>query len=111
MKHRNGIMDGLVLIAAGVLFLAGNFNMLPTGFWWAILEMWPVIFIMTGLDVMASYMKSDIAAWFLFACEVLVLVAVIWIAWTYPSAQAPEFLQYFPFTEVLKGLSEGFVII
>ncbi|MDP2217128.1 MAG: DUF5668 domain-containing protein [Methanolobus sp.] len=110
MKHRKGIMDGLVLIAAGLLLLAGNFNMLPTGFWWAILEKWPVIFILAGLDVMASYVKSDLAAWLLFACEVLVLVAVIWIAWTYPFAQAPEFLQYFPFMDVLESLAEGFGI-
>ena len=111
MEYRSGVLDGMFLIAAGALFLANNLGMLPPGSWWTLLELWPLLLIMGGLDVMAGHVKNVPAAYALYAAEVLVLVAALWIAWTYPSAQAPEFLQYFPFIEVLKGLSEGFVII
>jgi len=108
VEYRSGVLDGLLLITAGALLLAGNLDMLPPGSWWTLLELWPLLLIMGGLDVMAGHVRQAPAAYALYATEVLVLAAAVWIAWTYPSAQAPGFLQYFPFAEVLKGLSEGF---
>ncbi len=110
MKKRNGIMDGLVLIVAGVLLLLNNFNMLPAGFWWALIDMWPVLIILFGLDLIAEHEGSGAAAYIIFVFELLLVLVTIGAAWQYPGNQAPEFLEYFPFIHVIETVLSGFEV-
>jgi hypothetical protein len=97
-----------MLIASGVLLLFNNMGMLPAGFWWALLDLWPVLIILSGLDVIAEYSRSDLTAYAIFIAESLLIIAVVWFAWSYPYEQPPSLLQYFPFLHVLENLSSGF---
>jgi hypothetical protein len=108
VEYRNGVLDGLLLIAAGTLLLAHNLDMLPTGFWWALLGLWPVLLVLAGLDVVAGHIRPDTAAYLLYAVEVMLLIMAVWIAWSYPSVKAPDLLEYFPFTDVSENMSEAF---
>ena len=50
-RHRRGSLFGpLLLIALGILFLLGNMGALSGSVWETILQFWPVILIVIGLD-------------------------------------------------------------
>lgn len=102
------MLDGLLLIAAGTLLLAHTLDMLPPGFWWALLGMWPMVLVLAGLDVVAGHIRPDTAAYLLYAAEVILLIVAVWTAWAYPSVQAPDVFEYFPFTDVSENMSEAF---
>lgn len=102
------MLDGLLLIAAGTLLLAHNLDMLPPGFWWALLGMWPMVLVLAGLDVVAGHIRQDTAAYLLYAAEVILLIVAVWTAWAYSSVQAPDVFEYFPFTDVSENMSEAF---
>ena len=107
MKKRNGIMDGLVLIMAGVLLLLYNFSILPAGFWWGLVDLWPVLIILFGLDMIAEHESSGPVAYTIFATELLVLLAAIVFAWQYPGTRPPEFLECLPFTDMIENVLSG----
>ncbi|MDG6244152.1 MAG: DUF5668 domain-containing protein [Methanolobus sp.] len=110
MRHHRGILGGLLLVVAGILFLLNNIGMLPTGFWWALLDLWPALIIILGLDIIAEYSHSNLTAYAMYAAEALLLITVVLYAWSFPYEQAPSFLQYFPFLHVLENVMHGFYL-
>lgn len=48
-KKNNNILGGTLLIVAGLLVLAANFNLISRVVWSQIWKLWPVILIAIGL--------------------------------------------------------------
>ena len=67
-----------------------------------------MVLVLAGLDVVAGHIRSDAAAYLIYAAEVMLLIMAVWIAWSYPSMQSPDFLEHFPFADVLKEMSQAF---
>ncbi|MGE5620515.1 MAG: LiaI-LiaF-like domain-containing protein [Sphingomonadaceae bacterium] len=51
-SRRGGLMTPLILIVAGLAFLAGNLGLVTWSFWEMAIRLWPVLIIAVGLDVM-----------------------------------------------------------
>lgn len=62
-KQASQVTTGLVVIAVGLMMLAGQFE---SGWAWDFGRMWPVIFIVIGVGKLFSRDGWSSAAWFLF---------------------------------------------
>lgn len=51
-QHRGSIIGPLILITIGVLFLLANFGYLNTSFWLLLVQFWPLILILFGLEIL-----------------------------------------------------------
>lgn len=70
--------------------------------------MWPMLLVLGGLDIVAGHIRPAAAAYLIYASEVMLLIMAMWVAWSYPPVQAPDQLEYFPFADVLKEMSQAF---
>jgi len=50
MKIRH-FSEGLIIILVGLIFLANNFGILPWSIWYHLIQLWPIILIAIGLDL------------------------------------------------------------
>ena len=53
-KHRISIW-GIILVLLGVVLLLQNFNILPWGLWAMLWRFWPVILIISGLNIIGRH--------------------------------------------------------
>ena len=51
-RDRPGLFWPLVIIGAGALLLLDNLGWLPAGWWAALRQLWPVLIILLGLDML-----------------------------------------------------------
>lgn len=49
-SHRRGIFWPLFLIAIGLVVLLSNLRLVEGGAWWTVVRLWPLLFIVGGLD-------------------------------------------------------------
>lgn len=52
MQKRGSIIGPLILITIGVLFLLANFGYISGSFWLSLLQYWPLILILLGLEIL-----------------------------------------------------------
>lgn len=52
MQKRASIIGPLILITIGVLFLLANFGYISGSFWLSLLQFWPLILILLGLEIL-----------------------------------------------------------
>lgn len=50
----DSISRGLLLIAIGVVFFLINYGILSWSFWWNVVDLWPLILILTGIGLLFS---------------------------------------------------------
>ncbi len=48
------ILGGIMIVSVGILILLNNFGVVPWSFWSHILHFWPVIIVLTGLDILSG---------------------------------------------------------
>ncbi|MCC6192655.1 MAG: hypothetical protein IT318_26835 [Anaerolineales bacterium] len=78
--RRPSVFWPLVLIAIGALLLLENLGMLPTGLWPALIQLWPVTFILLGLDMLIGRRSSAAVAFVVVAGALIVAGALLWAA-------------------------------
>ncbi len=79
-RRRPSLLWPLLFVGLGALLLARNFGLLPPGVWAALLQLWPVLLIVIGLDMLLGRRsRGGIGA--VLAVSSLVLVgALTWSA-------------------------------
>lgn len=89
----------LVLIGMGVLFLLQNFNLLPAGTVAALIELWPVLLILLGLDMLIGRRSAWGAALMLLISIVVIAGALTWAALraTRQTATEPQSVAQYPY--------------
>lgn len=73
---------GIIIILVGLMILAGNLGLIPSGFWSQLWRLWPLALIILGAGFIFS--KEKRSGWFLASLIILVLVltgSLIW--WSY----------------------------
>jgi hypothetical protein len=78
--RRPSLFWPLVLIGLGALLLLQNFGLLPTGLWPALTQLWPVIFILLGLDMLVGRRSSAGVAFVVLIGVLIVAGALTWAA-------------------------------
>ncbi len=78
--RRPGLFWPLILIGLGALLLLQNLGYLPAGLWPALVQLWPVIFILLGLDMLIGRRSSAGVATVLVLGALIVTGALTWSA-------------------------------
>ncbi len=79
-SHRPSLFWPLLLVGLGVLLLLQNLNLLPSGTWQALTQLWPVLLILLGLDMLVGRRSWGGAALVVVAGALLVAASLIWAA-------------------------------
>lgn len=72
------LIGPLILIGLGVVFLLNNFGIATWNVWEAILQLWPVLLIAAGLEIIVGR-RANWAAWLILIITIGVLGAGIWL--------------------------------
>jgi hypothetical protein len=80
VERRPGLFWPLLLIAVGGVVLLNNFGLLPAGLWQALLELWPVVLILIGLDMLFGRRTGGSVAGVLALGSLVVAGALVWSA-------------------------------
>jgi hypothetical protein len=94
--RRPSLFWPLVLIGLGALLLLENFGLLPAGWWPALVQLWPVIFILLGLDMLVGRRSPAGTAFVLIVGALVVAGALTWAALRAsqtPAGQAQALIQ------------------
>jgi len=78
--RRPGLFWPLIIIGLGALLLLQNLGYLPAGLWPALLQLWPVIFILLGLDMLIGRRSSAGVAAVLVLGALVITGALTWSA-------------------------------
>lgn len=79
-NRRPGFFWPLILIGLGALLLLQNLGYLPAGLWPALLQLWPVLFILLGLDMLIGRRSSAGVAAVLVLGVLVITGALTWSA-------------------------------
>ncbi len=79
-RRRPSLFWPLLVIGLGVLLLLQNLNLLPAGLWAALAQLWPVLFILAGLDMLLGRRSPAGIAAVLLIGALLVAGALTWAA-------------------------------
>jgi hypothetical protein len=102
-RHLGSLFGSFLLIAAGIVLLLNNFEVLPWSIWDTIVIFWPVIFIMIGLDAIFSntafggLLASIIGLFF------IILILIISVSQVNPKAKL-YFEKRLPFMKDLEAI-------
>lgn len=78
--RRPGLFWPLILIGLGALLLLQNLGYLPAGLWPALVQLWPVVFILLGLDMLIGRRSSAGVATVIVLGGLVVTGALTWSA-------------------------------
>lgn len=78
--RRPRLLWPLLLVGLGVMLLLQNFNLLPPGTWQALTQLWPVLLILIGLDMLVGRRSWGGAVLVLLLGALLVAAALTWAA-------------------------------
>ena len=78
--RRPSLFWPLALIGLGVLLLLQTVGLLPASLWRALVELWPVLFIVFGLDLLVGRRSERSAATVIVVGVVLVVGSLTWAA-------------------------------
>ena len=76
-RHGGGLVWPMILIGAGIVFLLNNLGILPWGVWQTIFQMWPLLLIAVGLDILIGRRS----AWGSLLVVMLLLAALGFAVW------------------------------
>jgi hypothetical protein len=76
--RRQGVAGATLLIGLGVVFLLSNFGYLSINLWLAILNLWPLLLIAVGFDILIGS-RSRLAAVFGLVLMLALLVGALWM--------------------------------
>jgi hypothetical protein len=79
-RDRPGLFWPLVIVGAGALLLADNLGYLPAGWWAALGQLWPVLIILLGLDMLLGRRTPVRVSAVLGLGGLLVVGALTWAA-------------------------------
>lgn len=82
---------GIIIVLAGLLLLAGNLGLIPTGFWQQLWRFWPIVLIILGAGFIFG--KEKRSGWFLASVVILMLFlagSFIWWGYNLPQQTATE---------------------
>ncbi len=72
-RHRPGVAGPLILIGIGILLLLNQMGTVPWDIWATLWRLWPVVFILIGLDILVSASRSTLV----YILGLLVALAII----------------------------------
>jgi hypothetical protein len=76
--HRGGLVGPILLIAAGLIFLLNNLGILSYSIWILLLQIWPVLLIAIGIDLLVGR-RSVWGALLSFVLIVALIGGAIWL--------------------------------
>ncbi|CAG0978434.1 Secreted effector protein PipB [Methanosarcinales archaeon] len=86
-----GYVGPLLLLAIGFILLLNNLGSLPWETWGSLWHYWPVILILSGIQILARHSESSIVYVLAVILSILLIIATIFLAWNgYP---APDTLE------------------
>ncbi|MBN1134222.1 MAG: pentapeptide repeat-containing protein [Methanosarcinaceae archaeon] len=88
---KNGITGPLILITFGILMILNNLKILPSGFFGSLWHFWPVILILSGLDIMLTYSESRSKYFLKILIGIAVVCGAVALAWIgVPQSYQPQ---------------------
>lgn len=76
-QHRGSIIGPLILITIGVLFLLANFGYINTSFWLLLVQFWPLILILLGLELLLG--RSWQGQVIVLLVGLLAIAGIVWL--------------------------------
>jgi hypothetical protein len=108
----SGIIFPLLLVVVGLILLLNNLGVLPWSIWLALGQLWPVILIVFGVDLILGRRNPDLAVGITAAAIVFVaIVAVIMSLSGFPAAAAAGGVEERTASVPLQGASSGDVTV
>ena len=91
MTRRQGITGPLILITFGILVILNNLKILPDGFFGSLWHFWPVILIVSGLDIMLTHIESRSSYFLGIMLGITVVCGAVALSWIgVPHTQQPQ---------------------
>jgi uncharacterized protein YjbI with pentapeptide repeats len=85
MKRRPGYVGPLLLIAIGFILLFNKLGLLHWGAWGSLLQYWPVILILWGIEILARNTESTVMYFAAVFLSILLIITSVFMAWNgYP---------------------------
>lgn len=84
---------GIIVVIVGLLLMAGNLGLIPSGFWQQLWRFWPLVLIILGAGFIFG--KESRSGWFLASVVILMLFlagALIWWGYNLPEISTSETL-------------------
>jgi hypothetical protein len=81
MKRRPGFIGPLLLLTIGFILLFNNIGILPWGIWGSLWRYWPVILILSGIQILAMHSESGIMYAAAVILSILLIAGTIFLAW------------------------------
>src|SRR3990172_4235249 len=88
---RSGYMGPLLLLTIGFILLFNNLGLLPWRIWGSLWHYWPVILILSGIQILAIHTSSRVVYILTVILSILLIAAVVFLAWNgYPEPGTTE---------------------
>ncbi|MFZ3383634.1 MAG: pentapeptide repeat-containing protein [Candidatus Methanoperedens sp.] len=86
-----GYVGPLLLLAIGFVLLFNNLGSLPWDIWDSLWHYWPVILILSGIQILARHSESSIMYILAVILSILLIIATVFLAWNgYPAPDTRE---------------------
>ncbi len=76
------IMEGLTVIAVGLILLGNTLGIVPWGVWWNIATLWPLLLIAAGIDIIG---RGTDNSWLRVLASLLVIGGLAWGVFVMPT--------------------------
>jgi len=84
-------MGPLLLLTIGFILLFNNLGLLPWRIWGSLWHYWPVILILSGIQILAIHTSSRVVYILTVILSILLIAAVVFLAWNgYPEPGTTE---------------------
>jgi len=77
MGYRSGIALPLIMISLGAVLLISNLGYLPAIHWSDLVEYWPILLVIVGLDILVSHIRSKHLALLIGILEIAIVIGFI----------------------------------
>ncbi|MCX9080806.1 MAG: pentapeptide repeat-containing protein [Candidatus Methanoperedens sp.] len=85
MEQRPGYVGPLILLAIGFTLLFNNLGLFPWEIWGRLFRYWPVILILSGIQIFARHSKSRLMYFAAVFLSILLIIGTVFFAWSgYP---------------------------
>ncbi len=87
MERRPGYLGPLLLISIGFILLFNKLGFLHWGAWGSLMQYWPVILILWGIEILARNTESAVMYFAAVFLSIVLIIASVFMAWNgYPPA-------------------------